>query len=432
MSETGPIPLPSEGPNRRKETAALLVSTVLRNVVQIVIVWLLATLTNPEAVGRYALVLAIATPVFVVAQLGIRGIYLTHARAIALRSYVFVQLAFLIAATLVTVGAAAIFSPGLALLALFVSGAKASDALAEAFSGVAQRFHRTGLILTCSALVAVLGGAAVALLLLTTGSVELATLGFAAVSLVCTALALAVPAVGLARSGEAAQRLLSLGDSWRYIVAAGLPLGLSTGLLQLVTSAPQYVLDQTAGSADVGRLAVLVYAYAVADLVAGTLGIAWIAHAQHDLRVMPTASMPITTITLRATLRWTAIYIPLAALGVAVVWVAYPFVFGAAYGIDWASAVPLAVAVLLLPAANFTTASTIIANQYAHSLAFSGAAAVAGIGAALALVPAFGIPGALWAMAIGNVVRAGTAFLVVAIGERRRAGHAPAQEPTDG
>lgn len=415
---TGPIPLPSDGPNRRAETSALLISTVLRNVVQIVIVWLLATLTDPETVGRYALVLAIATPAFVVAQLGVRGIYLTHAKPIALRSYVLVQLAFIAAAAIVTVGAAAIFNPSLALLALFVSGAKASDALAEPFSGVAQRFHRTSAILVCSALVAAVGGGVVALTLVSTGSVELATLAFAVVSLLSTAFALAVPAIRLARVGESQSGVLSFGASWKYIVAAGLPLGISTGLLQLVTSAPQYVVDQTSGAADVGRLAVLVYAYAVADLVAGTLSIAWIAHAQHDLS-RARGTMPITALTLRATARWTALYLPLSAIGVALVWVAYPIVFGTEYALTLDAAIPLGVAVLLLPAANFTTASAIIANKYAHTLSFSVSAAVAGVVAAFAFVPWLGIAGALWAMVVGNAVRAIIAFLVVARGERR-------------
>ncbi|HWL00863.1 MAG TPA: hypothetical protein VNQ52_00665 [Microbacteriaceae bacterium] len=421
MTSTGPIPLPTVGPNRRQETSALLASTVLRNVAQIVIIWLLATLTNPETVGRYALVLAIATPVFVVAQLGIRGIYLTHAQPIALRSYVLVQLAFLLAAGIITISAAAVFNPSLVLLALFVSGAKASDALAEPFSGVAQRFHRTSLVLVCSTLVAVVGSGALALTLILTSSLELATLAFAVISLLSTAIALAVPATRIARTRESNQAMLSLAGSWRFILAAGLPLGVSTGLLQLITSAPQYVLDQTMGAADVGRLAVLIYAYAVADLVAGTLSIAWIPHAQDDLRQRRGRRMPITGITLRAISRWSLIYIPLTVVGLAFVWFAYPFVFGEAYALTLDAAIPLGIAVLLLPAANFSTAATIVSNQYAHSLAFSIAAAVAGIGAALLLVPIAGIAGAIWAMAIGNAVRAIAAFLIVAFGESREA-----------
>ncbi|WP_035880201.1 hypothetical protein, partial [Cryobacterium sp. MLB-32] len=70
-----------------KTTTWLLSATVLRNVGLIVILIMLARLTNSETVGQYAIALAITTPIFVMGQLGLKNVYLTMHRDFRFRSY---------------------------------------------------------------------------------------------------------------------------------------------------------------------------------------------------------------------------------------------------------------------------------------------------------------------------------------------------------
>ena len=164
----------------------------------------------------------------------------------------------------------------------------------------------------------------------------------------------------------------------------------------------------------------LVYAYAVADVVAGTITLTWIRRAQRELPRRVGRSLPLTRITTAAAFSWTAIFFPLTAIGMLIVWFVFPVLFGSDYALTWEQAVALAITIVLLPLPNFFGISTLVSNQYVHSLVFSVAASLASVIASLLLVTPFGIAGAVWAIAIANAVRAIAAFAVLAIGERRR------------
>lgn len=86
-----------------RDTGWLLGANVSKTAGLLLFLVVLARLTNTEIVGEYALALAITAPVFVFAQFGLKGIFLTHKVVFPFGTYLWVQLIGATAATLVSV-----------------------------------------------------------------------------------------------------------------------------------------------------------------------------------------------------------------------------------------------------------------------------------------------------------------------------------------
>lgn len=409
-----------------KDTSWILSATVLRNVGLIVILVLLARLTSADVVGRYALALAMTTPFFIFAQLGLKGVYLTMQADYRFRSYVVVQVGTLVLACVASLGASLIFTPNVTLTVALVAAIKAADSMSDIFSGPMQKYRSAYRVFIAYFIGALAGSAVTATALALSGLLDAALAGLLLVSLVTAVVLMGIPARRLTMRHEDAvhSRLLPQEDR-RAILRAGLPMGVAGAILALVSSMPQFFLARSHGEAVVGVFAVLLYVLAVVEIFTGSLTQTWIPRArgalqEHEADLRRFFRMVMTTAGL-----WTLVFIPAAIVGLWVMSLLLPAVFGPHYRLGFEEAVPLGLGVVLLPAVHFSNIAIVVRNFWGHGIALSVAAATASLVACLLLVPVLGVAGGLWATALAFAARAVVAFVIL----YRRSGSEPV--PTD-
>lgn len=393
-----------ELPDLRRTTAHLLGAQIARNLAPILLLFLLARFTDQGVVGQFSLTLAIATPFFVFAQLGLRTVSLTLNPDAGFSEYAKTQLGAVVLALLVVTLVAAIGLPDLLGVMLFVGLLKTADAFSDFLSGSLQRRHRSRTVLIGSLIYAVAASVAAAAMLGVTRRLEPTILVVAMISLLAMYMCFYRPARSLIASspiGLVSQRGVP------RILAAGVPLGLTTAILSLISTFPQYVITATDGVAETARFAVLLYVYALADLVTGTLAQAWIPTAQREL--LNGTGTRTLWLALRSALRWTLFYVPLVFIGLLLVGIFFPGVFGPNYTLTIGEAIPLGLAILALPVAHFTVAAVAIENHYMPSLVLAGTSAVVAVVGCLVLIPMIGVTGAFVALFASVVARALTA-----------------------
>lgn len=396
-----------ESPSLRRSTLDLLGAQVLRNLAPILLLLLLARFTDQATVGRFSLMLAIATPFFVFAQLGLRTVSLTLNPDASFGSYVRTQAAAIVIALVVVVAATAIGTPGLLLGIVFVGLLKTADVFADFLSGPLQRRHRTRTILVASIVYAVAASAAAAATLTISGELETTILIVALVSLVAMYVFLYRPAHRVARTETPVSRSQAARPEIQRILAAGVPLGLTTAILSLISTFPQYIVTASHGADETARFAVLLYVYALADLVTGTVSQAWIPTAQHQL--LHGEGTKTLVLAVQSAVKWTLVYIPVIVAGLFATAQLFPIVFDGDYSLSVAEAIPLGLAILALPFAHFTAIAVAIENYYMHSLilaVFSTAIAIVGC---IVLIPGLGLTGAFIALFASVATRALTA-----------------------
>lgn len=402
-----------------RDASWLLAANVLRNVGLIVILVLLARFTSQEVVGRYAIALAMTTPIFTFAQLGLKGVYLTMRRNHRFDSYLQVQVAMILLAIIVSLVFGLVFTPAAVLTVALVALIKAADAFSDLLAGVFQRYHRSAWIFMAYLGGALLGSAATAFALAITRELNVALGGLAVTSLLTAIVFLGLTARRLvALHEDSSHQELSPAQDRRSILRAGLPTGVAASILALVASMPQFFLAQSHGSAPVGHFAVLLYVVALADIFTGTLTQTWIPTARAALAGDRTAAL-LRTVT-RTTGWWTAIFLPVTVTGLVLTWFALPILFGKDYTLDLGQAVPLAVCVLLFPAVHFSGTSIVVHNLYTHNLGLSLIVLAVCFVACLAFIPPASIAGALWATAAAEAGRAAAGYGLLGLVTRRR------------
>ena len=435
--------------------AALLVcASVIRYAGQLVLLVLIARFAGAQGVGTYTVALAVCAPVFIIAGFGIRTVRLTLRRPVPAASYERFLLTSLLCGTAL-VAIIAVFLPSpLGLVAVVIAVLRISETFLDLYGAMLQRAGRpraivavmgagVGLQVAGVAIVFALGGGLVLALLVSAGAHVLVLLA------VTRPLALAPAAGDSAAAGEAASVVgtasaasavessgeVPLGDevppessagSWRVLAAAGLPTGIAIGMLTLLSTMPQYLLSWAGGVEDAGRFAVLLYTVVAVEVLLHGLAQSWIPQARtlHEQGRLSPAAVG------RTALRWTVLTgVPgLAGLGAAALLL--PVVLGPEFAVAGAHALPLAVAILLVPASFAADTAIVVRNRYVLSMSVSVTALVVGTvtGAILVGLGAFDLTGALWTFAVTMAVRALTGFAaVIADSPRRRVAVDPAR-----
>lgn len=404
-----------------RTTAHLLAAQFLRNLGPLVILLLLARLTDPETVGTYSLALAIVTPFFVFAQLGMRIVTLTLQPEASFRRYTIVQSVALGLALITAILFGAIGTPQLTLVVLLAALMKVADAYSDFLSGPLQRHGRSKTVFTASLFAAIVVSLIAALVLYLTNDLVPTLLALAVSSLLTCYLLLFRPAQNVSHAAESLIPPPTAEGSReiRRIVLAGLPLGVAMSLMSLISTVPQYVVTASFGPAETARLAVLLYIFALADIVTGVVSQTWIPHAQQQLRQVPPRPS-VLAISGRATMRWTLIYLPLTLVGLVLAAWLVPILFGSAYSLSLAEAVPLGLAILVLPSAHFMATAVSIQNAYFHALTLAIVSTVLSLATCLLLIPQLGIAGAFWALLVSVASRAAIAAIVLFLHSGRR------------
>lgn len=394
----------------------LLAAQLLRNLGPLLVIFFLARLTPQETVGQYSLALAIATPFFSFGMLNLRTVTLTLTPEARFSRYVLVQCGGALFALVLSVVVSAVGVPELVPAMLLVSLLKTADAFSDFLSGPLQRSGRAGTILVASLVAAVLVSAMSALTLVLTRELLPTLLTLAVGSLGAMYLFLFRPARSVARARES--HLISEYSRTHHdikrILAAGLPLGLSVAIMALISTVPQYIVTANQGPSETARLAVLLYLYALADIVTATVSQAWIPHAQFSVE-QSKHRHAVSVLALRASLKWLLVYTPLTLAGLfAAIW-AVPAVFGADYTLSPTEALPLGLAILFLPFAHFFGTAVAIRNYYSQSITLAVGAAIVSIVVGIVAIPAFGVAGAFWAVLVSVLTRGALAAFILVI-----------------
>ena len=368
----------------------------------------MAKLTDPEAVGRFALGLALIAPVLMLANLQLRAVQSTDARfSTPLRDYLALRIATSTLALLV-VGAIAL-SGGqgreTALVVLAVALAKAIESVSDVMYGLFQQLERMDRIARSLIARGIAGLAALAGVLFATRSLLPAVLAFAAVSL---AMLFAYDLPGRALEPPRGPDRRTPGRRLRDVAAVawtGLPLGVVMLLISLNANVPRYFIARSAGERALGIFAALSSVVVAGNLVVGALG----QSASPRLASLWAAGR---------TADFTALVRKLAASGAVLgaACVAGAALLGRpvlriAFTPEYAGHAPVFEVLMLAAALGFVASFLGYALTAVRAFAvqvplFGGACAVAAAGSWL-WVPRHGIMGASWALVMSAVVQVG-------------------------
>ncbi|WP_045115328.1 lipopolysaccharide biosynthesis protein [Plesiocystis pacifica] len=218
-----------------------------------------AKLGSPEALGRYALGLAVATPIIVLANLHLRPIYVVDVRSRwRFGDYLRLRMLLIPGALAATAGVCLVRGwPALTIgVVLLVALIRASGSATDILYARAQRAEAMDPIGISRAVRGVLWIGMLALGLALGG--ELLALGLAAAALLLFTLAYDLPRAQAATGpddlapsppGEARRRAL------RALAWEALPMGVAGGLLGIAGNVPAYVLEASHGLEQVGFFA---------------------------------------------------------------------------------------------------------------------------------------------------------------------------------
>ncbi|MFN3597233.1 MAG: lipopolysaccharide biosynthesis protein [Rubricoccaceae bacterium] len=370
------------------------------------VLMVLARLGSPELVGQYALGLAIAAPVFLLANLQLRSLQAIDVEAEhAFADYLGLRVATTLAAVLVVLGilGAAGYAAATAWVAVCITLAKAVEAFSDVMYGQLQQHERMdrvarSYLLRGPLMLAVIGG-----VLYASGDLVLAVAAAAVGSLLV---------LMLHDAPVTARHVSSLRPRWnarvaRRIAWVALPLGIVTMLMALNVNVPRYFLQATLGERGVGFYSALVYLVVPLSTVVNALGQAtspalarrWVDGDRAAYRALLVKMLLVAA--------------GLGGAGIAGALLLGEWALGLAYGSEYAFLAPLLVIVMVAALVEIVASVLCYAmtsmRLFRQQLAMFVLVLAATLGCAAALVPPMGIAGGVAALLVGRVV-----FLLVA------------------
>lgn len=232
----------------------------------------LARWGSPEAVGRFGVALAVAGPVALLSQLGLRKLLATDAEGrFSFGHYLGLRWVAggLLAAALAVVAAVGPYRGEAAAAILAMGGAKALEGMSDVLYGLFQREERMDLLGRSLAARGILGCLGLAAAFWATGNVAWGVGGWAAGGAVVLA----------AHDFPAARRLLAepARPAWApaplaRLAAMALPLGIVSCLGAVGAALPVFLLERAAGEAAAGIFTALAYLPAGVHRIVSALG----------------------------------------------------------------------------------------------------------------------------------------------------------------
>jgi O-antigen/teichoic acid export membrane protein len=248
----------------------VLVGNVGYSAFQYGLLMAIAKVGTAADVGRFALGLAIAAPVFMLTNLQLRAALVTDARREhPLGAYLVLRLIGAFVAILVIAGVGLSYDRMTGTIIVLVGLAKSIEAAGDILQGLLQRSERFRRM-TASLLARGAGSlAVVGVVLFATGSLALAVVG----------LALVWAGVLVAIDLRAARRIDALRPSATLpalgeLVRVTLPLGVVACLGSLIANVPRYAVENHLGPAALGHFAAMAYLMVAATQPLLALGMA--------------------------------------------------------------------------------------------------------------------------------------------------------------
>lgn len=380
-------------------------------------------LNGPAAVGEYAYVLAIVSPIMLLAQLGLRPVLVSDQKnEYAFEVYVNLRLilAFLGVFAATSIAAVLTGNAYLILLTAAVAVLKGVENISDIYYAAAQRASRLWVMAASLGLRGVGGVSVFALVYCTTRDML--------VSVLAMVLAWLVVLVGWDLRGkelEEKQKKNIPFSVYRTLFLTALPMGIVSCLIVLNTSIPRVVLQHAGGAAELGVFAAMVQFMLVGTVVmmamnqalASRLAKALSAHKHAELLKLMTVGFALASV-----------------LGVGFLGISYMaatdimrFVYGESFTHFSNLLVWVAVAAWVGYVASLLTFAAAMSRQFVRQLVASVVVVLFITGLSVYLIPHYGVWGAVLTLILGGVVHgfSGLALLILAV---RKKGHVLATE----
>lgn len=366
------------------------------------LVWLFARQGGASAVGEFSALFAIATPVFVTAQFGLRNVYLTLARRYPFATYVILRALGALAGAGVLIGLGLVlgFPP---VLILAMTALKVIDSALDmgyAHLQSSKRLVRLGAIMVVNPLLTI---ALAAVVVSTTGSVAGGVLASAMSSAAVAVLALLAI---LRHPGQSLRPTRPTG--YGAILSAATPVMLTQMMVALLTYIPVWITQAGGGIREVGLYAGASYLLVVANILGSSLSTVLLP----SYRGIHARGESLVKTVFAGCRRWIAL--GLAGLVVAVL--AGPSVLGWVYGPEFAlphwDILLLSVAAVMAVPTYLLNAGMLVKNRYRSQTVVSLLAVLTAGGAgAVSLLWWDPVTSACIAALSGAAMRAGGSLL---------------------
>lgn len=250
-------------PSLRVNVAWTLVGNLGYALCQWAMLVVIAKLSTPETVGKYALALSIAAPVMMLATLNLRAVQATDTREdYPFTGYLSLRLLTTIAALIVIGGILLVtdHDRSTVMVIAFVGLAKAMESLSDAYYGMMQQHEQMNIIARSMLIRGVVSLVAMAIAIVITGSIVVGTAALFASWL-------AVLILFDIRHGRAYLGSISVPSfTWRLdrsmlvsLAWLALPLGIVQLLISLNTNIPRYFIGASMGERELGIYAAIAY-----------------------------------------------------------------------------------------------------------------------------------------------------------------------------
>lgn len=366
----------------------------------------LAKLGSAEAVGAFALGLALTAPVFMLAGLQLRGIQATDARSsFRFADYLAVRSAAMVVGLLVAAMLAVVTSEGveLRLTIVLVAFAKAIEGLSDVHYGLIHNHERLDVIAHSLIARGILALAGVAVGMSLTHSTAGAAAGMALSWMLVLGLHDIPRARALMQSEPVREDRVFEWDAIRRLVVLAAPLGFVIMLVSLQTNIPRYFVEHHLGRAQLGIFAALSSLVLAGNVFIGALGQAASPRLARQLASGDRSGFHRSTRSLAvAATAAGASGLLVAAVGSRPL---LNLLFGAEYAAESASFIWMAVAGAVGFVASVLGYAMTAARQFRQQVPlFIGVLAVLAA-ACFLLVPPFGLRGVAWAWTVASAVQ---------------------------
>ena len=382
-----------------KVTFQVLVANISKNVALFLVLILIPRFYSTNDFGSFSLALAITTPFFAFALIGARVLRLTGPKNLSTTS---IELALLITGALALVFSflfTFVFYSGpddnsyfgLLVLTVFSIGIyKWGDLFTELYAGEFQLAAQTNKLL----IVSLLSGALLVLIAVFVGQSEF-NFSFLLIGVaVYGILSASIYAFSTKKIRVQSKPRLS------KALQLGFPLGLAGAIGTLMATTPQYFVAFYWGPELVGILAVILYAFSIADLFGAAFAQAWI----HKIKELPD-SVGQFRYAIKIGVYSSLIFIPISTLGIWIFSILLPLLFGKTFIITLSESIALIFAVSLLPLGHMISFALLVRIAYKQSLIIMTASALSVTVFSFLLIPNYALAGALWAVVSGITVR---------------------------
>lgn len=245
----------------------------------------LAKLTSPEMVGRFALGLAVTAPIIMLSQLQLRGVQATDAKdEYTFEHYLGLRLVTTALALIIIVGVVWLgdYSLNTGLVIMAVGLSKAFESISDVYYGLMQRHERMDRIAKSQMIKGPLSLVVLGLIVLLTENVLWGVIGLAAtwcLLLLTYDLRNATLTLKEFRRGQdnaCSEKILTFPDfrtrNLLHLTWLALPLGIVMALGSLTTNIPRYFIESSWGMSQLGIFAALAYLVIAGNTLVSAMG----------------------------------------------------------------------------------------------------------------------------------------------------------------